>query len=189
MNIKNSKQGYGLVAILLHWLMALLVIALFASGYYMVDLDYYSKWYNTLPWWHKAVGMAAFLMLVFRIGWAIANPKPAALSNYQRWEMVAAKITHYAFYLLLLLISITGYFITTAKGAPIDFFGWFEIPAIMKLDHDPAEWMGKIHEYAAYVVAALFLLHVCASVKHHFIDKDITFARMLKPIDLEEKKS
>ena len=86
------------------------------------------------------------------------------------------------------MISVTGYFITTAKGAPIDFFGWFDIPALTRLDSEPADWAGRIHEYAAYAVAGLFLLHVCATVKHHFIDKDITFIRILKPTDIEEKK-
>ena len=188
MNIRNTRQGFGLVSIILHWLMALLIIGLFASGYYMVELDYYSKWYNVLPWWHIAVGVTTFLLLLLRIVWRWTNPRPAALSSYQSWENIAARITHYAFYLLLLVISVTGYFITTARGAPIDFFGWFDIPALTRLDSEPADWAGRIHEYAAYAVAGLFLLHVCATVKHHFIDKDITFIRILKPTDIEEKK-
>ena len=188
MNIRNTTNGFGLVSIILHWLMALLITGLFISGYYMVDLDYYSKWYNLLPWWHIAVGVTAFLLLLLRIIWRWTNPRPAALSSYHGWEKTAAGITHYAFYLLLLVISVTGYFITTAKGAPIDFFGWFDIPALIGLDAGPAEWAGKIHEYAAYAVVGLFALHVGATVKHHFIDKDITFIRILKPTDIKENK-
>lgn len=188
MNIRNTTNGFGLVSIILHWLMALLIIGLFISGYYMVDLDYYSKWYNLLPWWHIAVGVTTFLLLLLRIIWRWTNPRPAALSSYHGWEKTAAGITHYAFYVLLLLISVTGYFITTAKGAPIDFFGWFDIPALTALAAGPAEWAGKIHEYAAYAVAGLFALHVGATVKHHFIDKDITFIRILKPTDIKENK-
>ena len=188
MNIRNTTNGFGLVSIILHWLMALLIIGLFISGYYMVDLDYYSKWYNLLPWWHIAVGVTTFLLLLLRIAWRWTNPRPAALSSYHGWEKTAAGITHYAFYLLLLVISVTGYFITTAKGAPIDFFGWFDIPALIGLAAGPAEWAGKIHEYAAYAVAVLFALHVGATVKHHFIDKDITFIRILKPTDIKENK-
>ena len=189
MNIRNTTHGFGLVSIILHWLMALLIIGLFISGYYMVELDYYSKWYNLLPWWHIAVGVTTFLLLLTRIAWRWSNPRPAALPSYYGWEKIAAGITHYAFYALLLVISVTGYLIPTAKGAPIDFFGWFDIPALIELDSGPAEWAGTLHEYAAYAVAGLFLLHVCATVKHHFIDKDITFIRILKPTDIKEKQS
>ena len=189
MQIKNTKDGYGFIAILLHWLMALLIIGLFALGVYMVELDYYDKWYNAAPWWHKAVGMLVFFLLLFRFVWVFINLHPLPLVTYKRWEIIAAKITHIGFYLLLLVVCISGYFITTAKGAVIDMFGLFNVPSMMKLDSGSAELIGEIHEIAAYVMAALFVLHVCATVKHHFIDKDVTLVRMLKPFDQKEKSS
>lgn len=189
MRFMNTKAGYGFVAILLHWLMALLIIGLFVLGVYMVDLDYYSKWYNTAPWWHKSVGMVTFVLLLARIVWLMVNQRPLPLFSYKPWEIVAAKVTHVLFYVLLLLISISGYFITTAKGASIDMFGWFDIPAVTHLDKDQAEISGMIHEMAAYLVVLLFLLHVCATVKHHFLDKDATLIRILKPINKEERST
>lgn len=189
MNFLNTKFGYGLVTVVIHWLMAILIVGLFVLGIYMVELDYYDKWYNAAPWWHKGIGMLTFILLVLRIIWITINKKPDALSSYHRWEIIAASVTHYGFYLLLLIISISGYFITTAKGAPIDMFGLFDIPAITSLEKNSAEWTGEIHKISAYIMSVLFFLHVCASLKHHFFDKDITFVRMLKPIDLKEKDS
>ena len=189
MNITNTKDSYGIVAILLHWIMAILIVGLFVLGVYMVDLDYYSKWYNAAPWWHKSVGMLVFFLLLVRIVWMFTNQRPSPLVSYQRWEILAAKVTHILFYVLLLLVSISGYFITTAKGASIDMFGWFDIPALMHLDKDLAEISGEIHEIAAYVMALLFLLHVCATVKHHFLDKDATLIRILKPNHKEERST
>ena len=155
--------------------MAVLIVGLFVLGIYMVELDYYDKWYNAAPWWHKSIGMVTFLLLLLRAGWLLLNPRPDVLSSYSRWEVVAARLTHILFYLLLFLVSISGYFITTAKGAPIDMFGWFEIPALTSLNESPAELAGRLHEYSAYILAALFLLHVMASLKHHFYDKDVIY--------------
>lgn len=186
MNITNTKNGYGLVTIVLHWLMALLIIGLFILGVYMVELDYYDKWYNAAPWWHKAVGMVVFFLLVFRLIWVFFNAHPLPLSSYQRWEIMAAKITHIGFYLLLLVVCVSGYFITTAKGKSIDLFGWFDIPALTTINGETAEVTGEIHEIAAYIMAVLFVLHVGATFKHLVIDKDVTLMRMLKPFDQKE---
>ena len=181
MTIKNTKSGYGIVAILLHWVMALLIIGLFILGEYMVDLDYYSKWYIAAPWWHKSVGMAVLALLLVRIFWVLSNVHPAPLATYKSWEIKAAKATHILFYVLLFVICFSGYFITTAKGASIDMFGWFDIPAMINFSKYQADIAGEFHEIASYVMAFLLVLHVCATFKHHFIDKDVTLGRILKP--------
>jgi cytochrome b561 len=181
MNFKNTHVNYGLVSIFLHWFMALLIIGLFVLGVYMVELDYYSKWYNAAPWWHKSIGLCVFALLLVRLVWILNNIRPTPLSNYKPWEITAAKLTHRLFYFLLIAICISGYFITTAKGASIDMFGWFNIPALMSLNKNQAAISGEIHEIAAYVMGLLFLLHVCATVKHHFFDKDATLTRILNP--------
>ena len=187
MDIKNNKHNFGIVTIFLHWLMAILIIALFALGLYMVELDYYSKWYVAAPWWHKSVGLAVFALLIFRVVWFFSHAHPAPLASYRVWEIKIAKLTHYSFYILLVIISISGYFIATAKGAAIEFFNLFEVPAMKRFDTNEADIAGKIHEYASYIVAFLFFLHVCATIKHHFIDKDTTFLRMLIPNKLKER--
>jgi cytochrome b561 len=187
MRIRNTRSSYGIVSILLHWIMAVLIIGLFVLGLYMVDLDYYSKWYNAAPWWHKSIGMLVFALLLFRLVWLMSNVHPAPLESYKSWEIKAAKATHYSFYILLIIICISGYLISTAKGASIDIFGWFSIPAIISFSKYQADISGEIHEIAAYVMAFLFLLHVCATFKHHFIDKDVTLIRIVKPIIKKEK--
>jgi cytochrome b561 len=181
MDFKNNKDNYGIITILLHWLMALLIIALFALGLYMEDLDYYSKWYVAAPWWHKSVGLVVFGLLIFRVVLFFSHQHPAPLASYKTWEIKIAKLTHYSFYILLFVISISGYFIATAKGAGVEFFTFFEVPAISRFDKNLADIAGEIHEIAAYIMAFLFLLHVGATIKHHFLDKDTTLFRMLIP--------
>ncbi|MFT4926702.1 MAG: cytochrome b561 [Phenylobacterium sp.] len=74
--IKNSKKSYGLVAIALHWLVAVWILGLFVLGLYMVELGYYDDWYKTGPYWHKAMGVTLALVMVLRLGWRWFNPKP-----------------------------------------------------------------------------------------------------------------
>ncbi|MBL1141906.1 MAG: cytochrome b [Proteobacteria bacterium] len=185
MNIANTKNSYGIISILIHWIMAVLIVGLFILGIYMVDLDYYSKWYNAAPWWHKSFGLLVSALLLFRIVWVINTIRPAPLDSYKSWEIKVARITHYSFYILLFVICISGYLISTAKGAAIEFFSLIDVPAIISFSKQQADIAGEIHEIAAYIMAFLFLLHVCATFKHHFIDKDMTLLRILKPVKPE----
>ena len=188
MKITNTENNYGIVTILLHWLLAILIVGLFVLGVYMVDLDYYDSWYNAAPWLHKSVGIGVFFLSLIRIAWALGNQRPMPLPTHKQWEIIAARITHILFYVLLIIICISGYFITTTKGASIDMFGLFNIPAVTRLNENQAVISGEIHEIAAYVMAFLFLLHVCATFKHHYVDKDVTFIRILKQIKQKENK-
>ena len=64
----NTRRGWGLVSILLHWVGALAIIGLFALGWWMTGLDYYDRWYNLGPWWHRSVGMLLLLATLIRLG-------------------------------------------------------------------------------------------------------------------------
>ena len=178
--IRNSHLNYGLIAIVLHWVMALFVLALIASGLYMVDLDYYSEWYNLAPWWHKSIGIVVFILLLLRLIWRLNNIVPKPLTTYSAWELKLAHGVYFLFYILLLILCVSGYFISTSKGVGIDFFSWFKIPAVTKLNAFSADIVATAHEVSSYFLILIFILHFSAAIKHHFYDKDITLIRMLK---------
>ncbi len=179
MDIKNQAENYGLIAILLHWLMAILVIVLLVSGVYMVGLGYYDPWYNTAPWWHKSLGLLVFILLIIKLYWRLTNIRPAPLKSYKTWEVKISSTLHWSTYVLLLIICISGYFFTTAKGVDIAFFDYFKVPAMGSLTTSSSEIAGKIHRLISYLLAILVILHMMAALKHHFYDKDITLKRML----------
>lgn len=155
------------------------MISLFAAGLYMTDLGYYDSLYHIVPWWHKSVGLAVMGLLLLRIIWRISNPKPAALATHKSWEVKVASWTHRILYLLILLIGVSGYFISTAKGKGIEFFGWFEIPAFQELTADNTDLVGNIHFYLAWSLTLLAVAHAGAAFKHHFIDRDNTLKHMI----------
>ncbi len=177
---KNTTESFGLISKTLHWLMAIILIGLFGVGLYMTDLDYYDALYHTLPWWHKSFGLLVIGLLVFRYVWKRLNPEPEALATHKNWEVFLAQFIQKLFYGLILLIGLSGYFISTAKGKGIEFFGWFEVPAITQaIEEERADLVGEIHEFLAITLIALAVLHAAAALKHHFIDNDDTLKRML----------
>ena len=176
--IRNTSTAYGSVTIALHWLMALLMFSLFAVGLYMTDLGYYDSLYHILPWWHKSIGLLVMGLLLFRIIWKVSNPKPTALPTHKPWEVTLATWIHRVLYLLIFLIGISGYLISTAKGKGIEFFDWFEVPAFLELSADATDLVGEIHFYLAWSLILLAVAHAAAALKHHFIDRDDTLKHM-----------
>lgn len=72
---RNSKLAYGIPAIVIHWISALVVIGLFAVGVWMVELTYYSTWYKTAPHLHKSIGILLLAATIFRLVWRLVNPR------------------------------------------------------------------------------------------------------------------
>lgn len=176
MQIRDTSDGYGLVSRLFHWTMALAIVAMFGLGWWMVRLDYYSPYYNSVPDLHRGAGILLLIALIVRWFWRIGNPKPseAELSPVER---KLAFGVHWGFYVLLLALMLSGYFISTPDGQPIDVFGWFKVPALIE-EKGLATTAGNIHRVLAYATIALAVLHTLAALKHHFVDKSGVLARM-----------
>ncbi|MEW8472144.1 MAG: cytochrome b [Candidatus Thiodiazotropha endolucinida] len=179
MRLANDRENYGLVAILLHWLVALVIYGLFGLGIWMRDLGYYDPWYQLGPWWHKGIGVMLFFVFVLRLAWRFITPRPDHLPTHKHYERWAASLVHWLFYLLILIVMISGYLITTADGRSLEVFDWFEIPATLSVIDGQEDIAGKIHLYLAWGIVLLSLLHTLAALKHHFFDHDRSLKRML----------
>jgi len=179
MKWRNSDQQWGLVSMVFHWLSALVIIGLFALGLWMTSLDYYDRWYEVAPDIHRSMGVLLFGFTLLRLLWRRWETVPQALPNQRRWEIGAAHGVHILLYLLLFSIMISGYLISTADGQGVQVFGWFEVPASIYGHHNQEDLAGEIHEWLAFFMIALVLLHSAAALKHHFLDRDATLRRML----------
>ena len=177
----NSTDGYGLVAILLHWLVALTIVGLFSLGLWMVDLTYYDAWYKQAPDIHKGIGIMLFLVMLVRLVWRNLNDKPKAAAGVSELEQKLSRSLHWLFYGLIFAVMISGYLISTADGRPIDVFGLFMVPAMIWDLPDQADIAGNIHLALAITLVSLAGLHALAALKHHFINRDSTLLRMLRP--------
>jgi len=179
MNWQNTNQNYGVIAILFHWLTAVTVFALFFTGWYMMGLDYYDELYNTLPAWHKSVGILFMGFMALRLVWNILNVKPDPLSGAGTLQNLFASVVHKLMLLVIVAILVTGYLIPTANGEGIDVFGWFTLGALAQVHESQADVAGKLHMYLAYGLIVLAALHAIAALLHHFIYRDRTLKRMI----------
>ena len=176
---RNTESAYGWVAILLHWLVAIVVVGMFALGLWMVDLTYYESWYRRAPYIHKSIGILLFAVMVLRLAWRNANPKPRPEPGSSHLERRVAAFVHPLLYILLFCVMLSGYLISTADGRPIEVFGLFQVPATISGLQNQEDMAGTIHLYLAVSVISFAAIHGAAALKHHFIDRDRTLKRML----------
>lgn len=186
MQVANSNETYGWPSRVLHWLMAVLVVGLFALGYWMRTLDYYDPWYQRAPELHMSLGVLLIALVIVRILWRASNrqPRPLAKSWFER---TASAIAHILMYLLLVGLSITGYLFATGGGKAISVFGWFDVPSLITAKA-LADLAGDIHEWMAYGIIAIASVHAFGAFKHHFVDRDDTLRRMTSGNRLQREK-
>jgi cytochrome b561 len=180
MLLRNTPERFGLLTRVLHWLIAILIIFLIWLGWYMVDLTYYDRWYNASLWWHRALGLLVLALALIKIGWQLHSPAPhAAAATLKPWERKAAKAMHALLMLMMLLIPVSGYLISTAAGKSIPLFAGLEVPALFEVSERLRDLAEDVHEWLAYATAFLVAGHAGAALKHQLINRDGTLARMI----------
>lgn len=179
MQIRNSYERYGWVAVTIHWLVAMVVIGLFALGYWMVGLTYYDDWYKQAPDIHRSVGILLLVLMVLRVIWRLTNITPKPLPSHKRWEVASAHAAHSLLYLLLFVAMVSGYLISTADGSAIDVFGWFSVPSVTGQIKGLEDTAGTVHYWSTWAIVALAAVHAAGALKHHWLDRDQTLRRML----------
>ncbi len=167
---------YTRVAIWFHWVIAALVLFNLSSG---LLHDYLPKGLPLIPW-HKAVGISVLFLSVARLAWRLTH-RPPPLPAMPRWQTGAAHGLHWLFYLLIILMPLSGWVFSSAalQRRLLTFFGLFDIP-YLPLPQTPhgGDKAYMFHVYAGWIMAALVLVHIAAALRHHFLDRDRTLARM-----------
>jgi len=179
--IKNMETGYGIVAVALHWLMAVLLIALVAVGLYMVRLP--DVGFDTtkimLILYHKDLGMLALALAAVRLAWRVTNTLPRLVEHLPDWQKVVARFVHLSFYAMMLALPITGWLMSSAAGFPVSFLGLFDLPDLVRRDDYLFQVFVAVHKWLGYALIPLIVVHAGAALRHHFICKDDTLRKML----------
>ncbi|WP_447528562.1 cytochrome b [Vreelandella sp. TE19] len=176
---RNTRSGWGLMSISFHWLSALTIVGLFILGWWMTGLGYYDSWYNQGPWVHRSIGILLLFVTLARLIWRVCQPTPDGEGS--RFERMAAHVGHIGLYMLLLLVMLSGYLISTANGRGVSVFGWFEVPAFLAGLPNQASLAGDIHWYSAVTLIVIAAGHALAALKHHWLGRHKTLVRMLNP--------
>ena len=176
MTIRKNYDAYSLPSIILHWLMVLVVVAVYAA----IELrEFWPKGSEpraALKHWHFMLGLSVFGLVWLRILARLIWPAPAPL-NEPRWRHLAAKATHFALYILMIGMPIAGWIILSAEGKSIPFFG-LELPPLTAPDDALAERIEDLHGLGGTIGYWLIGLHAAASLFHHYVLKDRLLFRM-----------
>lgn len=176
--IRNDASRYGVVAQVLHWVIAILVFAMFGLGYYMEDLPLSQEkleLYNT----HKSLGITIFSLALIRLVWRLFNAAPPLPEHMAPWERAAAHMSHALLYGLILIQPLIGFLQSNAANFPVVVWDVLPLPAIIGTDEALGETLAGVHGVVANVLAVLILVHIAAALRHHFILKDNVLRRML----------
>lgn len=173
----SETRRYTKTAVILHWLMAMIIIGLWLSGLIIDDLPKSPLRIAAISW-HKWIGLTIITLWTIRVLWKIKHPAPplekpmpAPLHQLMKW-------THLSLYMLMVLVPICGWLMSSAKGYTVNFFGLFELPDLVSQDKELGHLLKELHELGAHSLLFLVGIHVLAVIKHQWIDKDRILSRM-----------
>lgn len=178
MSAKNTLNSFGYVAKSFHWIVAFLIIGMLVFGYFLEDFPAAAGEipFNT----HKTIGIIILALVVARLWWRWRNVQPAYSSRLPSFYKVMAGLAHYAIYVVILLMPVSGWVMSTASGHIPHFLGWFYFPMPgIPLDGALASTAYQVHSVLAITLIVLLLMHVGAALFHHFILGDNVLRRML----------
>jgi len=175
----NAEPDYTRTAIALHWLLAVLIFGGFGLGLYMHDLPF-SPQKLKLYSWHKWIGVSVFLLVLIRGVWRITHSPPPLPPGMPAWQRFAAHISHGGLYLLMFVIPLSGWLMSSASGFKVVYFGVIPLPDLLDKNKAVAEVLVEVHEILAFTLVALVVVHAAAAIKHQFIDHDGTLMRMFR---------
>lgn len=165
---------------MLHWLMAIVLIALIALGLYMASLP--EVGFDTkkieLILFHKELGIVALLLAALRLAWRVGNVLPLLVENLPDWQKVIARLVHLCFYALMFALPITGGIMSSAAGIPVSFFGLFDLPDLVSYNDRVFHTFIDIHRWLGYGLIVLIAIHAGAALRHHLVFKDETLKKM-----------
>ena len=176
MAIKNTSFSYGFIHKNFHWIMTILIVFNFIAGLFLEDLEKGPLRFFLFNI-HKSIGVTVLFLLILRFAWRLVNIVPVPLTDKNFLNTIST-FAHYFFYFILVLVTLSGWIYSTARGGPVSVFGLFDLPAIVEKNQEVAKLALNIHVISVYTFITLLALHIFASLYHHYFLKDKTLKRM-----------
>jgi cytochrome b561 len=179
MQFRNSPTRYGAGPQILHWLTALFVVCGWLLGQFGDALPKGSP-RDFGFFMHMTLGQCVVLLLVIRVAWRIGNPPPPPeVTPFGRLLAVAAKLSHFALYALLVIVPCLGMIVQLKRGHDLPIFGFWDFASPWPADRAIARGVLAVHYYLANTLLILAFIHASAALVHHWVWRDRTLRRML----------
>jgi cytochrome b561 len=173
-----THSHFSPVQRLLHWTMALAILAMLFIGIGMVATV--SRAHNTLIALHRPLGIAILLLVLLRVGVRLKRGSPALPADMPMLQRVAAKLSHLVLYALMLGMPLIGWAMLSAAGYPVTMFGAFHLPSIVPHDIRLYAALRALHTYLALALFLTVLAHLAAALFHGLIRRDGVFSSMAR---------
>ncbi len=175
--MKDTK--YNIILRIVHWLMATIIIAMLISGFYMKSLPAGNPIKFSIYSIHKAIGMTVLMLVVLRIILRLILYVPPLPKNFSQVTILITKVVHFALYILMMCIPLSGYVMSSASGRGIKYFFNFNVPLIIAKSEIIAKLANQLHFILAYLLIIFVTLHLLGTIKHLIIDKQNILKRIV----------
>jgi cytochrome b561 len=177
MALRNGPAEFGLVTRVIHWGTMLLVIGQLALGNRIEEMQpgLANLWLYGL---HKTLGFAILALVLARIAWHIASPPPPPLGP-RNAAFRAACAAHWAFYVLLIAIPLTGWAGSSATGIDTMIADRWIVPPLVAASSEAEAFWFRLHDILAKALSGLIVLHMLGALKRE-MEGDGTLTRMLR---------
>jgi superoxide oxidase len=178
MNEHIARPRYSSGMIALHWLMLVLIVALYAAIELRVLYPRGSAIREGLKTLHFTLGLAVFLLVWLRLMLRFTSQVPPIAPQPPRWQLRIAHLGESAIYVFMIAMPLLGWLTLSAEGKPISLFGLL-LPSLTGANEALAGQTKEIHEITGKAGYALIGLHALAALVHHYLQRDNTLRRML----------
>lgn len=182
MNTRKRTSGgaprhFNALARGLHWLMAVMILAMLFIGAGMVTSLHHRIWLIDL---HRPLGIAILVLALLRLANRLCSRPPELPDSLPHWQVLAAKASHWALYALMLGLPLIGWALLSAGGFPIVLFKGVDLPAIVPASPTLYAWLRDAHGLLARLLFAVVVAHLSAALIHAWIYRDGVFSSMAK---------
>ena len=167
----SASQSWNGVARGLHWLMAVLILLQGLVGWIAQGMDRAPARVDTMTF-HKSLGLTLLLLLLLRLAWRLTHPVPPLPDGTSVLEARLSRLAHYSLYLLMGVITLSGWVAASAYLVPWKWWWAIPLPRITAPDRGTYELAAAVHETLIYVFVAILAVHVTAALWHHFVRRD-----------------
>jgi cytochrome b561 len=172
----GGRQRFTVLQRLLHWLMAICILSMLFIGVGMVSTV--MPKYLTLVSIHKPLGIAILVLALVRLAVRLRYGAPRLPADLPEPMKLAAHLSHYALYALMIGMPLIGWAMLSAAAYPVVLFGGLRLPAILPQSDRLHTLLWDAHYYFAFAFFALVLLHVAAALFHALVRRDGVFDAM-----------
>ncbi len=166
----SDSKKYPVLMRLIHWFMAICILGMIGTGWYMAGLDAEaSNKYDLYPW-HKSFGVLMLITIVIRTIVRLVSLIPELPATMPAYEKKLAGLTHFLLYLMMFVVPTSGYLMSATGGRDVFMFQ-LKMPDLPD-NQALASFMYNVHGYAPYILLGIIVLHILGALKHRIMDDD-----------------